>query len=443
MVRHDFPGGVTRIAMALCALAVFVLGAPAMAQTVTPIATIQANPLSFDGQVVTIEGQIYIPANYRRPTGDFAGYIQDSSGRGLQLFREGVDNPLLFDVGNIVRVTGTVDVFFSTTEVRMLTSVVLLSSGNPPLQPVRSSTAAANSAAWEGTFIEVTGTITNSVPTPTSNPPALNYTVNDGSGATIVRVVNTLPVGPFTIGQRITGRGAGSEFQGSFQLLVGRTVDVFVAAVDTLPPALARVSAPRANEVMVEFNKPVTAATAEAEGNYEVFEASAPSNTIAVANAILGAGGQSVTLTLASSLVSGVTYSLRVNNVQDSAGNTIAANSTQAFTFTQIGLHGPPFTFVPAIGETYPIEVTVSPDIAAKSEILLRVFDLQGRLRRTLADTRNNSPVQPVVRWNGRDNATDLVPAGTYVVHLVVTNVTTGGRDTLQMPVVVASRLNR
>ncbi len=72
----------------------------------------------------------------------------------------------------------------------------------------------------------------------------------------------------------------------------------------------------------------------------------------------------------------------------------------------------------------------------------MRVFDLQGRLRRTLVDSRFG-PVLPTVQWTGRDDSTELVPAGTYIVHLLVVNRETGDRDEAQMPIVVATRLNR
>jgi len=317
--------------------------APAVtAQTVTPIATIQASPSTFDGQVVTVQGQVYIPSNYRGTLN--SGYIQDSSGRGINIFGTTPNNALLTDIGNIVQVTGTVDVFITTVEITSVTSVTLVSGGNPPLQPQSLSTNAANSSAWEGTFIEVTGTITNVGRTETSTPPATNYTVDDGSGATTVRVVDTATPGSFSVGQTITGRGAGSQFSSTFQMLVGRAADVFVTTSPSGPAGLS--------------------------------------------------------------------------------------------------LGGPPFTFVPTVGETYPIAVSVPPGKLGTSEVLLRVFDLQGRLRRTLADSRFG-PVLPKVPWDGRDDASELVPAGTYVVHLLVTDKTSGGRDSLQMPVVVATRLHR
>ena len=101
----------------------------------TPIATIQANPQSFDGQTVTVEGQVYIPTNYRGDT-TFSGYIQDGSGRGINIFGTQANVAALQDPGNIVRVTGEVDIFFTTVEILNLIEVTLLSSGNPPLTPL-------------------------------------------------------------------------------------------------------------------------------------------------------------------------------------------------------------------------------------------------------------------------------------------------------------------
>lgn len=47
---------------------------------VTPIADIQNNPLAYVSQEVTVQGQVYIPTNYRGTV--YSGYIQDGSGRG-------------------------------------------------------------------------------------------------------------------------------------------------------------------------------------------------------------------------------------------------------------------------------------------------------------------------------------------------------------------------
>jgi hypothetical protein len=195
--------------------------------TVTPIASIQANPQGFQGQVVTVEGQVYIPTNYRNNV--HSGYIQDDSGRGINLFGTGADDPLLTDTSNIVRVTGTVALFFTTVEILDITQVTLISGGNPPLQPAVLSTGSAASPSWEGTFIESTGPITAAA----RGGPGWNYTINDGTGPLVVRVVDDLVAPEFQVHQVITARGAGSQFSGQFLILVGSASAIEGAASPT------------------------------------------------------------------------------------------------------------------------------------------------------------------------------------------------------------------
>jgi hypothetical protein len=113
-----------------------------------------------------------------------------------------------------------------------------------------------------------------------------------------------------------------------------------------------------------------------------------------------------------------------------------------------VSVNGPPFTFLPRSGETYPITFSV-PSRAANgaAEVVVRIFDLQGRLKKTLFDTRfvNNAFTnnRATRNWDGRDDIAQIVPAGTYIVHLLVTGERSGERQEAQMPVVVATRLDR
>jgi predicted extracellular nuclease len=115
----------------------------------------------------------------------------------------------LQDIGNVVRVTAVVDTYFTTIELVNATSITLVSGGNPALQPRQLSTGAAASSQWEGTYIEVTAPITAKV----TQTGAINYTVNDGSGNLVVRVVSTVGAPEFNSGQTITARGAGGQFR--------------------------------------------------------------------------------------------------------------------------------------------------------------------------------------------------------------------------------------
>jgi flagellar hook assembly protein FlgD len=115
-----------------------------------------------------------------------------------------------------------------------------------------------------------------------------------------------------------------------------------------------------------------------------------------------------------------------------------------------VTLSGPKYTFLPRQGETYPIPWTVTSEVAAgSSEVLIRIFDLRGQLKRSLYDSRfgSTSPYtdnRATMLWDGRDDLQQMVPAGTYVVHMLVSPKREGGgRQDKQFPVVVATRLER
>jgi hypothetical protein len=410
------------------------------------IASIQANPAAFDSMTVTVQGQVYIPHNYRGSTP--SSYIQDASGRGINIFGTTPSNALLNDVGNIVCVTGMMVRFFSTVEVTNVTSVTLVSSGNPPLTAVHLTTGEAASSAWEGTYIEVTAPVIAATP----SGPGINYTVNDGSGPVDVRIVNTLTGIPtFTVGSRITARGAGSQFQSTFQILVGRNSDAFLdtGGPDRTPPSLQRAIATGAQEVTLTFSEALDRTSAELASNYEVFRGS-ETPIAAMAAALVDTNLVRVTLGSTFDVRGG--YFARTRNVADLHGNAISPQGvTRAIeepSADAVAVSGPAFTFLPRQGETYPVTFTVSNAIAQDGEVLVRIFDLQGRLKKTLFDSRfetgNPFTANRATRaWDGRDDVANLVPAGTYIVHMLAVEAVSGNRSEAQMPVVVATRLNR
>ncbi|MCZ7639958.1 MAG: Ig-like domain-containing protein [Verrucomicrobia bacterium] len=96
--------------------------------------------------------------------------------------------------------------------------------------------------------------------------------------------------------------------------------------VDTTPPTITEVK-PLASQttVQVTFSEPVTPATATVTGNYQL------SPAVAVTAAALSADGFRVTLTTAAQALNTL-YTLTVNNVRDTGGNAIAADTKATFT---------------------------------------------------------------------------------------------------------------
>ncbi len=419
-----------------------------------PIAAIHNNLHTYKGQAVTIQGQVYIPNNYRGST--TSGYIQDDSGRGVNLFGSSAGSPLLRDRGNIVLVKGTVDTFFTTIEITGITEVTLVSGGNTPLKPTPLSTGTAASHAWEGTYIRVTGQIVaKSVTNPGAANEASNYTVNDGSGPIVVRVVTALGAAAFNVGNTIWASGAGSQFQSDFQVLVGVREEITdQPPPDDIPPTLLRASLTGRTELTLKFNEALDPATIADVAHYTVYRTQVPTETVAVQSARAGQDATQVVLGLAAELAVAQGWSVRVAGVADPTGNAIAApgvvRPVEEGLIDFVTLVGPPKTFLPREGEAYPITFTVPATVVQRgSDVLLRVFDLTGRLRKTLYDSRFSDPSavftnnRATVSWDGRDDTVQIVEAGAYVVHLLVSDRTTGRIQTMQMPVVVATRLQR
>ncbi|MFN2371384.1 MAG: hypothetical protein ABR506_09550, partial [Candidatus Krumholzibacteriia bacterium] len=109
-----------------------------------------------------------------------------------------------------------------------------------------------------------------------------------------------------------------------------------------------------------------------------------------------------------------------------------------------VTLKVPAKTFLPALGEAFPVQFTSRP----LSETRLRVFDQGGRLVVTLYDSRFDGAPATVpgsyttVLWDGRDDTYERVPAGMYVLHLSVVVKATGDEENRTAPVVVATRLS-
>jgi len=420
------------------------------ASSAIPIATIQADPNSYDGQVVTVQGVVYIPSDYRG--GTTSGYIQDSSGRGINIFGNGFNVAATQTVGNQVEVTGTVSLYFTTVEITNPTSVKVLSSGNPRPAAAQLSTGAAANGQWEGTFIEISGPITAQAVA----GPGVNYTVNDGSGPIDVRVVDTLSAPSFSTGTTITARGAGGLFGSAYQVNVGLASDIFEGqAGDTSPPRINRASLETASTVIIDFSEALEPNSASTASNYQVYRTNSPSETAGVSSAGLVQGSQSrVRLTLDRNLGLEENWSVRVSGVADLNGNAIPAPGLTAnlepLLVDAIKLEGPPFTFLPRDGERYPMTVNLTSDLIAKDgEVILRIFNMNGTLVKTIFDSRVTTldtvfnDNRATFEWDGTDEFGEFVPAGAYVAHLQTRSTGSNGSKEKQMPVVVASRLDR
>ncbi len=185
-----------------------------------PIATLHLNP-SFVGSEVTVEAQVYVPANYSGVEPE--GWIQDGSGRGIQVHGAGADDPVLDSTSNFVRVTGTVARAGATLRLDPVRIVTFVTGNNPPLVPTSLLTHDAANPNWEGTFVQVTGGITSR----RIGAMATRYVLDDNSGPVTVVVANALGLPMFVVGEVLTARGAGG-YDGDYLVQVGSSSDAFL-----------------------------------------------------------------------------------------------------------------------------------------------------------------------------------------------------------------------
>jgi len=81
----------------------------------------------------------------------------------------------------------------------------------------------------------------------------------------------------------------------------------------------------------------------------------------------------------------------------------------------------------------------------SNSRVIVRVFDLSGRFITTLVD-RYFEGAGTVVRaesrsdWDGRDSLGQIVPPGTYIMHVEASNFQTGETSTDTAPITVGVR---
>lgn len=301
-------------------------------EAITSIAAIHADSLGFDGSVVMVQGQVYIPGDYQADGSSVSAYIQGASGRGLNVFGTFVSTggTLLNDTSNVVKVSGTVDWYFDTVEI-VRYEVELVSTGNPTLTPTVLGTGAAAAFGNIGTYIQSTGPITAIEQTGGSNP-AYNFTVDDGSGPLVIRIDEDVVAGmdSWLVGDELVAAGAGSHYQGQGQILVGLASDIVNngQGPDVTPPTLDAATLTAPTEVTLQFSEGIDATTGNNAANYTVYETATPANTVTVNTAVVQTDSTQVVLTLAAS-ISGVDHTVSVSNVEDLAGNPIAANSTQ------------------------------------------------------------------------------------------------------------------
>lgn len=201
--------------------------------TLTDIATIHNSMSTLEGEIVTINGIVTIGSGLLS-TSWTSAYIQDNSGRGLNLY-----SPTLIDGilrGDELTIVGYVEQYNSTVE---LVDFVYNpeSTGNPIPEAASITTGDANSSNWEGTLITFTGDVTAADSISTTGA---KLTVNDGSGETKVLIWNSTGLNGFDypIGSAVQFTGVGNYQTNyeEYQTLVAYAEDIVSLDLDDKLP---------------------------------------------------------------------------------------------------------------------------------------------------------------------------------------------------------------
>jgi len=177
-------------------------------------------------EIVTIKGVVTIGGGGLLHPDHTKAYIQDESGRGLQLF----DFDMIEDIerGDELEVVGYTGYYGGTTFQITDFNYKELSSGNALPNPININPEDFNSSNHEGTLISITGVVTDL-------PIVENATniILDGVANVMIWNSTGISVSDFLIGYQGKFVGVASQFNGVYQILVGYQSDITtVVAVD-------------------------------------------------------------------------------------------------------------------------------------------------------------------------------------------------------------------
>ena len=192
----------------------------------TTIASIHAAPVN--DEVVTIQGVVTIGSGLLQ-TGLSKAYIQDESGRGLQLF---TFDEVTVNRGDLITAVGVIELYGTTLELKDY-SYNLISTDNALPAPVVLTPGEANDTDYEGTWLKITGTVTDTW----SAGGGQNVLVGDGSDTCVVRIWETtgVDVTPLAVGTEWSFLGVESQYNNTFQLLVAYDADIMsTSAIDVV-----------------------------------------------------------------------------------------------------------------------------------------------------------------------------------------------------------------
>jgi beta-glucanase (GH16 family) len=183
-----------------------------------------------------------------------------------------------------------------------------------------------------------------------------------------------------------------------------------------------------ARKVYVNFTKPIDQATGEEIANYAL-DPAVPIVSAAL-NGIPGVSRR-VDLTTGSDLAPGIVYTLTVNNVQDTSGAVIPANTTKTFQYYGTSAVNHPRPGCPSGNFNGEIRMgTIRfdlPDLSPDQAVSIAIYDLKGRAVKQVTMVLGQGRYE----WNGTDDNGQRVRSGAYTYMLKAGGQALNGRIVL------------
>ncbi|MBM4404225.1 MAG: hypothetical protein FJ042_07600 [Candidatus Cloacimonetes bacterium] len=437
----------------------------------------------YKDQVVTVEGIVTGTRYYTgTSTTNYGFFLGDAAGgpwSGLFVFTN-QNHP---QVGDLVRVTGTVVEYYSLTEMTSVTQYSVISSNNslPPTSLITTGalTTAATGEQWESVFVKVQNVNVTALPN--------NYQefyVNDGTGACQVddqffdRGFQWTGITSNQFWAEIKGL---ADYSFNYYAINPRSMSDMVLT-DDVTNAQIRIQSASATLHQVSTVNVLTSRLKPAWG-LAIFETrikfdssrlefhgiAVDSETITTVLPEFSLSGDTITviyesyepifsnsddLPLFRMLFKPISYGeaainflwFKFNNIAISGLTNGKINTPirESIAHLRIGTStGSRNSFNPSMNERINIEygarLTTS-GINAKA--IVRIYDAQGRLKATLVN-KNIASANGIEQfiWDGRDSNLNRLPIGVYYCHVEMIDRNTGRSETTVQPIVIKSNL--
>ena len=127
-----------------------------------------------------------------------------------------------------------------------------------------------------------------------------------------------------------------------------------------------------------------------------------------------------------------------ITNLNQINGINVSVNNVSQLSINATTISPAPFIIIPTLNE----RLDYSYSFPNQSRVIIRIFDVSGKFITSLLDQYYENAATMVrdeyhSSWDGRDQLGQIVPPGTYIMHIEAMNPSTGQTYTDTAPIVV------